>query len=166
MFQNNMTGHHFTITHDVIVDLELCSPSMPSAHTSIKHWHDQLGVWVKVHEGSVIDFSHSKIGCHLFLKAGHVTQYAGFQELLNAIASKVVPHLRNNLRGAHDSVRIAKLHKATQAAFGNNLLMPSQAPHTPPSVLPTSTQHSATRYAPRALVDPIVLINDTLTIVT
>ena len=154
-----MTGQHFTITHNVVVDLELCSPNTPSANVFIKHWNDVLGVWVKVREGSVIDFSRSKIGHHLFLKAGHVTQYTGFQELLDVVAPKSTPHLHNNLRGAWDSVHIPKLNKSTDAMFGNSSRNSPRPPHTP-LLLPTQTKYPATQYASQALTDAIDLPSD------
>jgi len=59
MFQNNVVGKLFTVMQDVLSDLELCD-------IVVKHWNDHLGVWVKVHKGSVIDLMLNKIGNNVF----------------------------------------------------------------------------------------------------
>lgn len=50
MFQSNLIGTLFTITHNTFVELELCAPNEPAV--KIKDWNDKLGVWVKVREAT------------------------------------------------------------------------------------------------------------------
>ena len=68
MFQDNVVGKHFTITCDILVDLELCKVNASAVGQAMKHWNDHLGIWVKAHEGSVVDLTHSKIGNNIFLR--------------------------------------------------------------------------------------------------
>lgn len=97
MFQSGMTAKHFTLTLDVFVDLELCLTNTDDLISSVKHWNDRLGVWVKVHEGTVLDLTHSKIGNSIFLKAGHITMYLGFQELLKAPIYRIIFVVHGNM---------------------------------------------------------------------
>jgi hypothetical protein len=90
MFQNNVIGKLFTITRDVLVDLELSKADTSAIDQAVGHWNDRLGVWVKAREGSVIDLTHSMIGNNVFFKAANVTRYHGFQELLKTVSPKCV----------------------------------------------------------------------------
>ena len=78
MFQDNVVGKHFTITCDILVDLELCKVNASAVGQAMKHWNDHLGIWVKAHKGSVVDLTHSKIRINIFFKAAKVTHYHGF----------------------------------------------------------------------------------------
>jgi hypothetical protein len=158
MFQNNIVGKLFTITPSVLVDLELCEANTSAINQVVKHWNDRLGVWVKVHEGSVIDLTHSKIGNNVFFKAANVTRYHGFQALLETVSPRCVPHLRNNLAGARASVRDAKLRRLIQPSFST---VPSTQPQPAPA-LPSAirTVHLKPHYASQAITDAIELSSD------
>jgi hypothetical protein len=151
MFQNNVVGKLFTVTQDVLSDLELCD-------VAVKHWNDHLGVWVKVREGSVIDLMLNKIGNNVFFKAANVTRYHGFQDLLKAASPRCVLHLRNNLPGARASVHDAKLHRLIQPSSSAMLSTQSQ----PELSFATSsrTLPLRPRYASQAITDAIKLALD------
>lgn len=108
-----MVGKLFVITCEVLIDLELYNEDDVKP---LKYWDSRLGIWVKIREGYVVDFSHSKIGNSLFLKAAPVTRYYGFDKLLEAVSPRCVSHLRNNLPGTRESVHLAKFEKLTQLA--------------------------------------------------
>ena len=148
MFQSGMTAKHFTLTGDIFVHLELCFMNTADLISSVKHWKNCLGVWVKVRKGTVLDLTHSKIGNSIFLKAGHVTMYLGFQELLKATSLMCIPHLQNNLHGAQEYVHNTKLLKLMHSTFSNNALpkMPPQPPSVSVKLCPLITHYAITSY--------------------
>lgn len=158
MFQNNVVGKIFTVTHDLLVDLELFKADASAIDQAVRHWNDCLGVWVKACEGSIIDLTRSKIGNNAFFKTANITRYHGLQELLKTVSPRCVQNLRNNLPAAQASVRDAKLRRLIQTSSStppSTHLQPARS--LPPTV---KTVYLKPHYTSQAIGEAIELSSD------